>query len=239
MKYYLENGMGYGKEYNPIKALQHMFTVLGNGVELNNKGWLQGNYKAQEDFELGEPAPLTWLYPWSYTERYQPFRDVAGCRDKGFKECAKFFLECLEATPDTVKGVQDWKDNIELVRDVLLNTPTIEDEFTDKEDMSKFLDEIKNEKVSDQNPADPSYHSEVASSSVTKKWFFDVQWSDCPESVENEVRYLWNDRELGNDNYVWKATVNSELFEEYPRIYYWLKYKGVPEDEEVIIHWWW
>lgn len=75
--------------------------------------------------------------------------------------------------------------------------------------------------------------------SVTKKWFFDVQWSDCPEEVEKEVRQSWRDYELGNDFFFWKATLDEDLFEEYPAIYFWLEHKGVPKGEEVLIHWWW
>lgn len=234
MKHYL----GSDKEHM-LDKLSHMFTVLGNGVELDNKGWLRGNYRNQDAFELPATEPLKFVYPWDGQPRYQPFRKVAGCRDKGFKECAEYFLSCLEVTPDSVVGAKEWKDNIEAVRDVLLNTPTIEDEFTDKEDMSKFLAEIEQEKVTDQNPVDPAYHSETPTPSVRKQWVFDVQWSDCPKSVEAEVRESWSDYELGNDRYFWKATVDEELFEIYPRIYYWLRHKGVSEDEKVWIHWWW
>ncbi len=239
MKYYLENGMGYGSTAKPSQVLSHLFTVLGTGVKLDNKGYLRGNYRSDEDFELGGVEPLTFLYPWSETKRYQPFRGLAGCRDKGFKECVKFFLACLEITNDDVSHATEWKTNAKEVEKVLLNTPTLEDEFSDKEDMSEFLKEIGRSKVTDQNPADPAYHSEEASNSVYKKWFFDVQWSDCPDSVEKEVKDSWSDYELGNDNYFWKATLDDELFDRYPRIYFWLKHKGVPEGEEVLIHWWW
>lgn len=47
--------------------------------------------------------------------------------------------------------------------------------------------------------------------SIEKKWFFDVQWSDCPEEVEKEVRESWCDRCLGNDNYFWTATLDEDL----------------------------
>lgn len=44
---------------------------------------------------------------------------------------------------------------------------------------------------------------------------------------------------LGNDDYIYKTKLDDSLFEEYPRIYLWLKHEGVQENEEVIIHWWW
>lgn len=75
--------------------------------------------------------------------------------------------------------------------------------------------------------------------SVYKKWFFDVQWSDCPDEVQTEVIQSWEDYELGNDAYFWTATLDEELFDEYPLIYFWLEHKGVQKDEEVIVHWWW
>lgn len=53
MKYYLENGMGYGSTAKPSQVLSHLFTVLGSGVKLDNKGYLRGNYRSDEDFELG------------------------------------------------------------------------------------------------------------------------------------------------------------------------------------------
>jgi hypothetical protein len=75
--------------------------------------------------------------------------------------------------------------------------------------------------------------------SVYKVWFFDVQWSDCPEEVEKEVIKAWRSYELGNDQYILKKSLDEELFEEMPCVYYWLKHKGVQDNEEVIIHWWW
>ena len=36
-----------------------------------------------------------------------------------------------------------------------------------------------------------------------------------------------------------KRKLDEGLFEDYPKIYLWCKYKGVQEGEQVIIHWWW
>lgn len=75
--------------------------------------------------------------------------------------------------------------------------------------------------------------------SVTKVWYFDVQWSDCPVEVEEQVIQVWEDYELGNDRYMFKCNLDEELFEEYPAIYFWLEHKGVQKGEKVIVHWWW
>lgn len=242
MKFYIENQLeNYSSIYpqGAASVVEHMFAVLGNGVDLNNKGFLNGNYGSKQCYEFGDPVALAHIYPWSDTERFQPFRDLAGCRDVGFKDTAKYFIDCVEKTPrDSIEYINEWLDNIGIVKEVLLDTPAIEDEFTfDAEGMAKFLDKVGRESTTGQNPVDPSYHT--YRNSVEKRWFFDVQWTDCPKCVEGEVCHLWRDYELGNDNYLWKATVGSELFDSYPQICLWLRHKGAPEGEEVIIHWWW
>lgn len=75
--------------------------------------------------------------------------------------------------------------------------------------------------------------------SVTKVWFFDVQWSDCPVEVEKEVKDIWCNMSFGNDYFIYKVDLDEELFDMYPAIYFWLEHKGVQKGEEVIIHWWW
>lgn len=75
--------------------------------------------------------------------------------------------------------------------------------------------------------------------SVTKVWYFDVQWSDCPVEVEEQVIKAWQDYDLGNDRYIFKCKLDEELFNDYPAIYFWLEHKGVQKGEKVIVHWWW
>lgn len=225
----------YSKTFqNPEDVLEYLFCSLGNGVELDNKGYLIGNYRGDEAYVFGEPKALDKIYPWS--DHFKAYEKLAGCRDVGFKEAAKHFIECIKITPDTVQYIDKWKENIEDMGNTLLNIPTIKDPY-DIEDMDKFLDDIKNDEKTKDAPLDGTVIPE--SNSVYKIWFFDVQWSDCPKSVEKEVVSAWHLRELGNDDYMWQVNLDEELFEEYPRTYFWLKHKGVPENEKVVIHWWW
>lgn len=63
----------------------------------------------------------------------------------------------------------------------------------------------------------------------------DVQWSNIPEDVYDEVVELWRTRELGNDYYYvpWNS---EEDRHEYPLIAEYLDTRGV---KECLIHWWW
>lgn len=82
-------------------------------------------------------------------------------------------------------------------------------------------------------------------SSVRSVKLFDVQWSDCPVEIEEIVEKMWQDYELGNDHYhltfkgfddlkeMMSDEVDFELVKEY------LQTKGVKDNDEVIIHWWW
>lgn len=97
---------------------------------------------------------------------------------------------------------------------------------------------------------------------LTKRWFLDAQWSDCPIEVEDCVKDLWRLHERGNDHYIIKADIEYllELKEEgaeinvyepevckerYDRpvkvdaLIQYLREQGIGEDEEVILHWWW
>ncbi len=240
MKDYIESSMHYYKSIfpTPQSVLSHMFTVLGNGVMLDNKGYINENCRCETAFIFEEPQPLSSVYHWNDNPEFQPFRKLAGCRDVGFKEAAQYFIACIKVTPDTVEGIPEWKRNLHIVEDVLLGTPTITDEFS-IDDMDKFLIKIEGEKNTSQTPVDPQYHPKTPPSSVKKVWYFDVQWSDCPVSVKNEVSCMWRDHQLGNDNYIQKVALDEELFEDYPYVYFWLKHKGVPCGEDVVIHYWW
>jgi hypothetical protein len=66
--------------------------------------------------------------------------------------------------------------------------------------------------------------------------FFDVQWSNCPVEVEDEVKRLWRDYELGNDNYFFKWGECDEEEDTYPIIAKYLKSRGITKCH---IHWWW
>lgn len=238
MKGYLDFVLTHKRNVSetPASALHHVFAILGSGNCLDNKGFFPSNYRNDELYQFPEPEPFNYIYPWSDTERFQPFRKMAGCRDVGFKEAAQYFIDCVKLTPDSVENAKQWKDNIHIVEDVLLNTPTITDEYSDiKEGYQQFLSKLLNAPVTDNHGG----LSEEVPDSVTKRWFFDVQWSNCPQFVENEVRQMWRSRELGNDNYIYKTQLNNDLFAEYPNVYYWLKHSGVSEGEKVIIHWWW
>ena len=221
---------------HPSKVVEHMFATNGNGINLNNKGYLSANYGGDEIYDFPEPVPYSFIYPWSTHEEFQPFRDLAGCRDKGFKECVQYFIDCIMVTPDDVEYIKPWKDNIETVKDVLLNTPPIEDPYSIN-DMEKFLNDIKDSMPTSSAPVDGTDVGDY--NSVYKVWYFDVQWSDCPTLVENEVISAWQEQELGNDRYMWKTELNKDLFDNYPRVYFWLKHKGVTDGEKVVIHWWW
>jgi hypothetical protein len=75
---------------------------------------------------------------------------------------------------------------------------------------------------------------------------FQVQWTDCPVEVEEEVKRLWENEELGNDRFYFQWSRESEavnedgdekpLHEVYPIIDEFLVSKGVTT---CLIHWWW
>lgn len=226
----------YQSKQHPSQVVEHLFCTLGNGVHLNHKGYIPGNYCSQEVFQFPEPTPFEYIYPWSENEQFQPFRELAGCRDVGFRETCEYFLACLELTPDSVEGAVKWKENIDTIRTVLLDTPPITDKISGPDDMEGFLAYLKGKDTSYASKWDQEPDGE---NSVKKVWFFDVQWSDCPTEVEAEVRHMWRAHELGNDNYIVKRNLDEGLYDDYPMIYMWLKHKGVQEDEFVIIHWWW
>ena len=92
---------------------------------------------------------------------------------------------------------------------------------------------------------------------LRKVSFLDVQWSTCPVEVQDQVRDLWVDYELGNDHSIIKASINDlkemagDFYEEEgikedykttktDAIVQYLKEQGITNDEEeIIIHWWW
>jgi hypothetical protein len=84
---------------------------------------------------------------------------------------------------------------------------------------------------------------ETVERGVRKVFMLDAQWSTCPIEVEEQVKGLWLANELGNDRYMLKHTIEDllEYSDEFPTdaIVQYLRENGVPDDEMVIIHWWW
>lgn len=231
---YIQDKIEYGRLHkNERQVLEYLFCTLGNGIDLNLKGHIESYYDAE--FIITEPVlPLTYIYP-IHTFSSRGSR-LAGCSNKGFKEAVQYLIDCIMITPDTVSNVKDWKDNIHIL-EKLRDHPPIEDQYSDKElGEENFLKELMK---STATTASRCNLQGIPKNSIRKIQYFDVQWSDTPEFVLEEVRQLWSDYELGNDRYIYKTNLDDELFVSYPRIYFWLKHNNVKEDEEVIVHWWW
>ena len=87
---------------------------------------------------------------------------------------------------------------------------------------------------------------------LTKQWFFDVQWSNCPIEIAEIVKQMWiDDDRLHNDVCIIKGTLE-DLNERYDSewggesekfvdcdLCAFLRLKGVKDGEIVIIHYWW
>lgn len=66
---------------------------------------------------------------------------------------------------------------------------------------------------------------------------FDVQWSNCPVEVEEEVKSMWrSDDRLYNDVSYYNWDSDEGDGENYPLIDEYLKSRGVTK---CLIHWWW
>lgn len=101
---------------------------------------------------------------------------------------------------------------------------------------------------------------------LKQQWVLDAQWTDCPLDVEEDVKKLWRWRELGNDNYMLRCSLNDleewntgdreveEWFWGEPpeeqkgwvtvplkidALLSYMRASGIPDDEQFIIHWWW
>lgn len=68
--------------------------------------------------------------------------------------------------------------------------------------------------------------------------FFNVQWSNCPVEIEDEVKKMWRNWGLGNDHYFIKWEWD-DMVHDWPIITEFLKSKGLTEKDTIIIHWWW
>ena len=233
---YIQNKVKYNKtSYKSERdVMQFLCCVLGNGINLDLKGKIE-SYLDAEFIITEDVQPLIYIYPLSSTPNNKYHLRLAGCSNKGWKEAVQYLIDCILITPDTVKNIKEWKDNIHYLEE-LRDYPTIVDKYATKESAEEtFVAELE---ASPQTTAERCNHKH-SSESVYKVHFFDVQWSDCPVFVYEEVKQIWSDYDLGNDDYMYKTSLNDELFESYPRVYMWLKHKGVLEGEQVIVHWWW
>ena len=80
MKAMIENSLRYYPELYRDKVamvLEHLFCVLGNGIDMTGKGYIRENYRSNEVYPFGEPEPMDTLYPYCDGTVYQKY---AGCR---------------------------------------------------------------------------------------------------------------------------------------------------------------
>lgn len=101
-------------------------------------------------------------------------------------------------------------------------------------------------KTTSQNPGDPKYWIVPAPNSIQTMTVFNVQWSDCPVEVEEEVQDLWHTNELRNDSCYFRwdrdaiedegAETEIPIRELYPLIDEFLQSRGI---STCLIHWWW
>lgn len=231
MKQFIESSLSYYPTLfkDEKSVIVHLFSTLGNGLKLDNKGYLPENYKGEEPFVFGRPKTIVSIHPWSDTSPV--FKKFAGCRDVGFKEAALYFIKCIEITPNSVKNIKKWKENLDVVKEVLINTPTIEEEYPDKEEgYLKF-----NDKLAEQY----KFKKENFDGFLKKKFVLDASYGKCPEFVSREIKQIWDNYDLGNSYYYYDTVVDEELFESFPNIYYWVKYLGAVEGEEILISYSW
>ena len=75
---------------------------------------------------------------------------------------------------------------------------------------------------------------------ITQRTVLELQWSDCPQEVIDEVREIWKDRarNLINDNSYMSIEEDwDEEFGEYmPALRDYLRSNGITN---CLVHWWW
>lgn len=223
-------GYGAWKDISLACALERLFCTLGGGYDLDHLGEIRPCYHSSADVEYPDPEPLTYIYPYNQHGR-ETWRAFAGCATRGFKEAVEYFLACLEVTPDEVKNVAEWKAAIPEVREVLLNTPTIQRPVKDANDQEGF------QKLLDSDAGKPEWSDKTPSFSEIK--LLSTTWTSCPKCVIAEVQSMWQDREFGNDYYYAKCDLDGELFDSYPLVYMWAKHNGLQENETFLVHYWW
>lgn len=79
-------------------------------------------------------------------------------------------------------------------------------------------------------------------------WVLDLQWSDCPEELQREAKYIWQSWSLGNDHCYKQFTLEdlkSDYSTDLPLINKYISEQieirnlDIKEKEQVLIHWWW
>ena len=79
-------------------------------------------------------------------------------------------------------------------------------------------------------------------------WVLDLQWSDCPEELEREAKYIWQSWSLGNDHCYKQFTLEdlkSDYSTDLPLINKYISEQiefrnlDIKEKEQILIHWWW
>lgn len=82
-------------------------------------------------------------------------------------------------------------------------------------------------------------------SALKKVWMLDAQ-HNCPQEVKDEIKEIWCNWGLGNDNYVWKTSIKELAYDietdcetQSPHLLAYLKAHNIPESETVYLYYWW
>ncbi|WAX21929.1 hypothetical protein [Stenotrophomonas phage RAS14] len=73
-------------------------------------------------------------------------------------------------------------------------------------------------------------------------FYLDAQWSTCPIEVEDEVRKMWDEYELGNDCYIIHSSLEKLVKQDkyHATIQYITEQKpDIDPKALILIHWWW
>lgn len=78
MKFFINNLLEFfhPDHKHPKNVVEHLFTVQGNGIFMDNLGYLCDNNRSTDIYNFPEPEPLDYIYPWS--DEDQPFKKI--CR---------------------------------------------------------------------------------------------------------------------------------------------------------------
>lgn len=226
MHYIIGSKLQYCKELykSPSDLLTNIICGLGSGYSLGVNKYLNG-IKDDVAYSFPDPKPLVSMPPF-YDARYP--LSFKGCRNPGFKEAIQYLIDCINLSDSSNKYIKAWKDNIAILEE-LRDFEVIADPY---ENMETAIKQFEEDLAASEEPKDNV-------ESVTKEWVFEVTWTDTPDFIKQEINQIWTDRNLGNDHYIYIAHLDEDLFESYPRVYLWLKHKGVLRNEKAYIRLWW
>lgn len=237
----------HNQEFLIVKNEVGSWQLPGGYLDINPKDIIQLEIpdKINKTIPKDEGTRISLYYP-EYSTKYEEGSTII-FHQKLMVEDYSYKINLEEETSKFVSLQEFLKESDKIHKNETITS--VYKDFYKLKDSQSIIEDGWNDKTS-------SYHHkwhdtpnpDNVDQALKQVWVLDLQWSNCPEELEREAKYIWECWSLSND-YCYKQFTLKDLKLEHsldlPLINKYIleqievRNLDIKEDENILIHWWW